>query len=182
MLRPVHHFLQTAIVGMVGAMLICATSPSAERPAATHPIHTTVTEIVYNAKSQALHITLKAFTDDFEAAIRKNGAPVLYLGDEKEVADANDHIRRYLGTHLAIALNGKPQPLIFIGKEAKPDVTWCYIEIPYKKTIHTVGITNRLHTDLYTDQQNLLHCTLYGKRQSEIFSASTISASMTWAK
>lgn len=178
MLRPQHYFLQAAIAAYL--LLFPCSQNAAFSSHKAHPIHTTNTEITYSVKSQAFEITIKAFTDDFENAIRKDGAPALYLGDEKELANANEYIAKYLATHLAIAINGKPQPIRLLGKEAKADVTWCYLTLPWSKSVQRMTFTNRLHTDLYTDQNNILHCTLYGKRQSQLFSSDNITASMDW--
>lgn len=150
-----------------------------------HPIHVTLTNVDYNAKTHSLEISCKIFMDDFEAIVNRINNVTLRLGTEKEHKDANTYIFSYLKQHLKMSVNGKVlNGIQFLGKELEVEAVWMYIEIPLTGTINgtvqSIHISNTLLLDLYDDQSNLMNLQILGKRRSALFRKGKENSTITF--
>ena len=90
------------------------------------------------------------------------------LATANEAANADDYIEKYLRTKLELRINGKTAAFEYIGKKYEDDLIICYIEVP--KVVlsdHTsIEIQNELLTDLFDEQQNVVHFNINGRKKS----------------
>lgn len=131
-----------------------------------HPLHVSVTEIAFDTKEKELEITLRVFTDDLELAIRdaKKNENLDLLKPANTTIDKL--VWEYLEPRFKVSVEGKPQPVKYLGHEKDEDVLVFYIQVQPVKNFQTLSITNSIITELYDDQANLVNVTLNDKTKS----------------
>ncbi len=146
--------VNTPLVGVGGAMPV------------HHPFHVSVVEINHNATDKSLEISCKLFTDDFEKVLEQNYKTKVDLTNPPNRAAMDTLVKKYIYSHVAIAVDGSVGKMKYIGFEHESEAVYGYVEIdniaPFKK----MDITDKLLHDLFNDQINLIHVTVNGKRQS----------------
>jgi hypothetical protein len=121
-----------------------------------HEFYVSLCRIDHNPETRALEITMKIFTDDLEYGI--TGSKDFYgLGTRKEPVGTDSLIFSYILENFEIVLDRKVAELIYIGKEVELDVTWIYIEIENVPELEEIEITNRMLTELFYDQVNIIN-------------------------
>jgi hypothetical protein len=132
-----------------------------------HPLYISVTEINYNATDKTLEVSCRLFTDDFENALGAIHHTKIDLTNPKDKDIANQQVYGYLKHNLRIVLDGKPVNLEFVGYEKERDATWSYLEATNITTAPSViEIQNSILYDAFSEQMNLMHVTVNGKRKS----------------
>jgi len=139
-----------------------------------HPIHLTLSEVVYDEKTKAMQVTHKIFMDDLEAHIEESlkakGKEVnLKLGTPHEHPEADRYLSEYLATHFKLLINGKTYKANFLGKEYEDVACWLYVEIPNVPKPKSIDLTDSFLMDLYDDQSNLVNFTFPQKKGSMRF-------------
>lgn len=131
----------------------------------SHPLHTTLTEITL-APDGGVQIVLRAFVDDFSAAIagHKGPAPV-------PVATPSDSATaRYLaGTVGLVDAAGRRAPLVVAGIRRTGDLVWVTLRAPTLRSVAGARLTNRVLFDRYDDQVNIVQTSIAGRRQTLLF-------------
>lgn len=131
-----------------------------------HEYYVSVTQVEYSKESQSLQIINQIFINDFETLLRKRYDENITLDTEQESEVIETYMKRYLEDKLKISVNGSPVNFKFIGKEYKEDITYCYLEIENVSDIQSIGVTNQILFDVFSDQQNILRMKLLGKNKS----------------
>lgn len=132
-----------------------------------HPFYVSVTQIDHNAKTGELQISIRTFTTDLEAALRKNypAAKIDLLSTTAQQKTADDAmIQRYETSHLKVIVDGKPYALRFVGREIIEENTWAYFEIESIKSFKKLHISNKLLYD-WQPQQSNMHVVKYGGQE-----------------
>ena len=136
--------------------------------ASAHKFYVSVTNMVYSEDDDAFQITSRIFIDDMDDLLEERYGIQSKLGtpDESKVADA--YIEKYFRTKFVVELNGKPVPYTFLGKKYDNDVVICYIEIPKVNfpQLKSVAVQNEILTDLFDEQQNVVHLKWKGHKKS----------------
>lgn len=137
----------------------------------THDFHTSLAEVNYNPKTQALEITVRVFTDDLERALTEfNNGKSVKISSSSNANDALIH--GYLKKHFAfITPDKKLLAYDFLGKEIELDATWLYIELPDAGNLGGHMIYNNIMLELFEDQTNLLNLIYPDKKKSFVFDA-----------
>ena len=133
-----------------------------------HKFYLSVTNVVYSEKDEALQITTRIFIDDLEAVLLERYDFKGQLATEKELTLAEDYIEKYIRAKLVLQLDGKAANFDFIGKKYEDDLIICYIEVPnVVLSNHTsIQIQNDILTDMYDEQQNVVHFKINGMKKS----------------
>ena len=139
-------------------LMILLTALSGIRQAGYHDFHISKCLVEYNEAERALQISLHLFIDDLEEALRRQGADKLFICTEKEADDAEGHIQRYLEQNFIIEANGAEIAFDFLGKEISDDLAavWCFLEITGIEKLKELKITNKLLTEVFDDQTNIV--------------------------
>jgi len=127
---------------------------------ATHTYHVSHAKIEYAAEQQEWQISIQLFIDDLEAALKNSGTSKLHLGMKREKDAADNYILTYLNQHLKLKdNNGETLPCQWLGKEITEDMAsfWIYLYVEDASPEHIFQIENRLFTEIYEDQQNVVH-------------------------
>lgn len=141
--------------------------------AKAHDFHVSLSTIDYNPQTRALEITAKIFTDDIERALTLLGAPNLRIGTPQESPETKEYLTRYLQNRIQIKVEGTEHPVQYVGKEAEADATWFYLEITDINPPKQLEITQKVLTELFDDQSNLVHVTIAGRTQTLLLSRQT---------
>ena len=133
-----------------------------------HKFYVSVTNVNYIDKDDSIQITTRIFIDDLEAVLLERYGVKTSLGTPQEGALANDYIEKYLNTKLLVRLNQETRVYDFLGKRYDNDVVICYLEIAKVNLpdFNNIEIQNEILTDLFEEQQNLVHLKIKGKKKS----------------
>lgn len=149
-----------------GGVIPGVNEPVTQAKQVYHPFYVSVAEINHNAAEKSLEITCRIFADDLEAALKKNYQSPVNLNSEKDKAKVDGWITDYIAKHLVIKADGKALKLQYIGFEKEKESAYCYFEVPQVTVPKKVEISNNILHDYTTDQINILHVSVGGKRQS----------------
>lgn len=142
-----------------------------------HPIHVSVTDMVFDEKERELEITMRIFTDDLELSIRNARKEAdLDLLNPGKGRTTEALVKDYVMQRFSVALDGKNHPLRFLGIEVETDAVVCYIQAPDVKRWRSLEVTNSVITETYDDQSNLVHLTVHGKVRSYRLTRSQVTA------
>ena len=133
-----------------------------------HKFYVSVTNVNYSEKDQALQITSRVFIDDLDRLLMARYDLEAKLASEEENKMANAYIEKYLRSKFVVSVNGSPVEYDFIGKKYDADVVVLYLEVPkvdLNKT-ESVQIENEILTDLFDDQQNVVHIKIKDTKKS----------------
>jgi hypothetical protein len=131
-----------------------------------HPFYIAVTEINLGEADKTLEVTCKMFADDLEQIIEKNNRIQLDISADKDKAIFDKNIPAYVKTHLSLSIDGKAGNLSYIGFEKEKESAYCYFQVENISSLKDLDINNNLLHDLTSDQINIIHVTVNGKRLS----------------
>jgi hypothetical protein len=132
-----------------------------------HQFHISKTDVTYKPTEKTLQITMHIFIDDLEKSLEKQGVTKIYIGTEKEKQEANSLIIKYLQSNFSIKLNNKALAYDFLGKETSNDkqAIWVYLEAKNVKDVKQIFVENKIITETYSDQKNIVQINVPSKKQ-----------------
>lgn len=131
-----------------------------------HPFYVSVTEISHNRQSQSLEITCKIFADDLEDILKKNYKTTVNLTAAAQQEQNDRLVNDYFTRHLALAADGRPVKLSFVGFEKDSESAYCYFEVPGIASLKKLDVSISILQDLTPEQINIMHVTVNGNRKS----------------
>jgi hypothetical protein len=146
-----------------------------------HPMHVSVTEIDFDEKDKELEITSRIFIDDLEKTLQNQlKQPELDLLNPKNGLTIDQMASQYLGQHIRVSLDGKPQKTEYLGHERDGEALIFYIIVSKVKKWKTIQIFNDVITATFEDQSNLVHVTVHEKVKSLRLTRDTPSDKLTF--
>jgi hypothetical protein len=145
-----------------------------------HKFYVGVFQIDYFKEKKAVQITVRLFIDDLEKALYKKHNKHIYITTKDEIAEANTLIANYLSEKLKIKINNKSQSLQFLTKEQEDNIVICYLKIPFKDNIKDLEITNTVLSDIFKEQQNLVHLNLNSNKKTLLFTNTETSQKLKY--
>ncbi|WP_422083889.1 DUF6702 family protein [Ulvibacterium sp.] len=145
-----------------------------------HKFYVSVTNVGYSEKEDALQITCRIFIDDLENVLEERYDFKAYLATHEESESADSLIERYLRSKFTIQIDGSDMAYDFFGKKYDHDVVICYIEVPKidLKNKTSIRIRNEVLTDLFEEQQNIVHFRIQGKKKSFVLTKSDTNGTL----
>ena len=135
------------------------------RRAESHPLHTTLAEVT-TAPDGGLQIVLRAFVDDFAAAV-SGRAP---LPAASTATPADSATQRYLGRTLLLSdAAGRRLALVVAGVRRNGDLVWVTLRASSVRTTAGVRLTNQVLFERFDDQVNIVQTSIAGRRQTVLF-------------
>lgn len=133
-----------------------------------HKFYVSVTNVNYSEKDDALQITSRIFIDDLEAVLKERYDLDANLATENESKMADMYLEKYLRAKFIIEINGANRTYEIIGRKYDADVCIFYIEVVELNLaeVKTIQIENEMLTDLFDEQQNVVHFKINGNRKS----------------
>ncbi len=132
-----------------------------------HPFFVSVIDLAYNEKGQSLEISIKIFTDDFEAALRQkfpNTKPDLMRVQQGALEDSL--INRYIQQKLMLTINGQRKSMQYVGYEKQEESIWTYLEIPNISAVQSLEVTTTLLHEYKKEQINIIHAKVGNEKKS----------------
>jgi hypothetical protein len=133
-----------------------------------HKFYVSVTKVDYVKEKKSLQIITKIFIDDLEDALQQRYDASISLGTKKETKANDKDVEKYILSKLKINVNGKPVKLVYIGKEYDTDMLVAYIEVINIPELNSIEIENRVLTEIFAEQQNIIHLKTPASRKSLI--------------
>jgi hypothetical protein len=90
----------------------------------------------------------------------------LDINNEKERAAFDRLIPDYISKRLVLVADGKPLKLSYVGYEKEKESVFCYFEVAGLPSVKALQASNSLLHDFKTEQINIMHISVNGKRQS----------------
>ncbi len=131
-----------------------------------HKYYLSVTDIGYNKEEASLQIITRLFYDDLEDVLRERYDEGLTVDATSDQEELDMYIKKYLKRKIKIAVNGEEKTLSYLGKEYEDDYVVCYIEITDVPSIQTLELENTLLMDAFTEQKNMVHTDVLGRKKS----------------
>lgn len=131
-----------------------------------HPFYLGVVDLKYNAKEKALQGSVKLFTNDFEAALKKISKQSIDLIHPTDRNATQKLVEAYLKDHLSITINGSPKTIHLLGFEQEQEATWMYIEIRDCPEPKKIVFDNTLLYEHLKEQSNIMHLEVKGQEKS----------------
>lgn len=133
-----------------------------------HKFYISVTNIAYSEKDDALQITTRIFLEDINVVLKQRYGIESNLGNDQESQQDKDYLEKYLRTKFLVEIDAKQVTYDFIGKKYDTDMLICYLEVPKINLpkIKSIAIQNKVLTDIYDEQQNVVHFRINGKKKS----------------
>lgn len=131
-----------------------------------HPFYVSVIEIDQNTKEKSLEVSVRIFTEDFEAALKKYGNTKLDLLHPTDKAATDKLVNTYLLNKLHIKVDGKAVTMQYIGYERRLESIWVYLEIDNITALKKVDINCNLLYDFEEKQTNIFHVKANGTEKS----------------
>ncbi len=134
--------------------------------AVLHPFFVSVIEMNHNAKEKSVEVSIRIFTDDLEATLKKvNNSKVDLLNPNNKVN--NDKlIVEYIRQKMAIKIDTKLVVLEYVGYEIKKESVWLYFEIDNIASIKKINVNCNLLYDFEKKQINIFNVKANGKEES----------------
>jgi Domain of unknown function (DUF6702) len=120
-----------------------------------HPLHVTLTNIEFLQEENKYEVTIKIFSDDFEAVIEKSSGVKTNMGKDNEIDNIEIHILEYINERFSIIFDDKKVDFEYISKRNNFEATWVTLKFANKNG-DILKIRNELLTELYDDQKNLV--------------------------
>ncbi len=139
---------------------------------AAHKFYVSVTNVGYSEKDDAIQITTRIFIDDLEKALHERYEINPKMATKDELSSIDTYIEKYLKSKFLVYLNDEQKAITFIGKKYDNDIIVCYLEVPNAnfKGLKNIAITNEVLTDIFEDQQNVVHFKLNNQKKSFVLS------------
>jgi hypothetical protein len=146
------------------ALLVVPAVLAAPRPADAHPLHTTMTELSYDPSARVLTATLRVFADDFSAAVMgaRAGGPVVIPPDSAML--------RYVTGRFSVTGRGTGRVVMrWCGVRKEGVVLFICLRGGAPGSLAGATMTNGLLTEVFSDQVNIVHASVDGRRRTLLF-------------
>lgn len=131
----------------------------------SHPLHTSLAEVRYDAGGSAVEISLRVFAEDFADAVRTSQrlAQATAVGEAATMA----YVAR---TFVLMSGDGKRVPLAWCGVRREGDLSWICLR-GRSSGAKDLRLTNRVLVERFDDQVNIVQVEVDGRRTSYLFTA-----------
>ena len=129
-----------------------------------HPLYVSVTNMDIDAKKGSITLQLRIFTDDLETVLHSKYDVDGWIGTPGEHRDSRRLLNEYVNERFSITVNnGEKLNLLTDSITVIEDATWFYLKGTAQKSIKRIEIDNRVLTDFFSSQNNLVIICAGGK-------------------
>ncbi|MDR1667327.1 MAG: hypothetical protein LBS03_06520 [Bacteroidales bacterium] len=122
-----------------------------------HPVYVSVANMDIDASGEGIALSLKVFADDMETVLHNKYNIDGWIGAPQEHRDSRRLIGEYLSERLVIEANRKERVLMHIDSMSiHEEALWIYMKGKSGETIRHLTIENRVLTDFFRQQTNLV--------------------------
>lgn len=139
--------------------------------AAAHPLHTSLTQVTYDAGTREVKMAIRVFADDFGEAVLGEGRALPREGE----GFPSGAVMQYLAAKLSLTTGeGQELPVRWIGTRRKGAVIWLFIRAPAPEGLEGLRIRNRILFEHFDDQVNLVQVFRGGHRATLLFTQNDV--------
>jgi len=131
-----------------------------------HKFYVAIYQINHEPKKKMIQVTARLFVDDVNDALEKKFGKKTFLAEQKETAEDEILLKKYLSEKFQLKVNGEKKTLIFHSKDLENNVLICYMSFKDVSKIKTLEVENTILTELYEEQQNIIQTNFNGEKQS----------------
>jgi uncharacterized protein DUF6702 len=152
---------RAAVIGVLLLAAIGIMAPSAY----SHPLHTTLTELTV-ASDGSVQIVIRAFVDDFSAALTRRAA----LSGGPIATPPDSAAARYIGESVILTDGAGRRVALALAKVRRTgDLLWITLRAPALAPVAGARLTNRLLFERWDDQVNIVQSSVGARRQTLLF-------------
>jgi hypothetical protein len=133
-----------------------------------HKFYVSITKVEFAPEEQSLQIISKIFVEDLEEVLTEREGRDISLEPETETKESLKVFEYYLLNKLTIWVDGKEVPMKFIGHKYEDDVIKAFIEVENISEVYKIQVENKMLTELFEEQQNIIHVKKNEKRKTLI--------------
>ena len=122
-----------------------------------HPLYVSVTNMDIDAQERSIVFTIKIFTEDLETILHNKYNTNGWIGTPAEHRDGRRRLEEYVNERFSIVVNnGEKIGLVTDSMTIVEDSMWFHMKGIAQQTIRRMEIDNRLLTDFFEKQNNLV--------------------------
>ena len=145
-----------------------------------HKYYLSLTQINYKQEAKSIQIIINVFMDDIELALNKNYNIDLQLTTDNELKDNDVYFKKYLLNKLNFKVNATQKNFNYIGKEFDGDLVYFYLEITDIEKVNSIEVSNKILTDHFSKQQNLIKSKIGKKHKSVLLTKDKSSSILNY--
>ena len=134
--------------------------------ATIHPYYVSTLDIDYRPDREALQITMRVFTDDWQLMLNTHYDKSLRLDPDTDEEQMVIHSTDYLLQYLELNLNDTYVNPSVLGREYHDDQLVLYLEVTGVVELQTLAVSNRILFAELEGQQNIVRIKTPSKRKS----------------
>ena len=134
--------------------------------ATIHPYYVSTLDIDYRPEREALQITMRVFTDDWQLMLNTHYDKSLRLDPDTDEEQMVIHSTDYLLQYLELNLNDTYVNPSVLGREYHDDQLVLYLEVMGVVELQTLAVSNRILFAELEGQQNIVRIKTPSKRKS----------------
>lgn len=152
------------LAGLAASLAIALTPASSW----SHPLHTTLADVSIDTDGSC-RVTLRAFADDFTAAVARHAGkprPADFVVAERDVAT-------YVSSTIVIrGRDGRIVPLVWAGARRTGDLIWITVRASSVRSLAGIRFVYSTLFEAFPDEVNILQANDNGRRHTVLFTAS----------
>jgi hypothetical protein len=122
-----------------------------------HPLYVSVTNMDIDTHNGRIALSIRIFTEDLETVLHNKYNVDGWLGTDSEHRDGRRLLGEYVNERFSVAINGGEKlNLTTDSITVEEDAMWFYMRGSAGRTVTRVEIDNRLLTDFFSKQNNLV--------------------------
>ncbi|WP_291119426.1 DUF6702 family protein [Flavobacterium sp. UBA6135] len=149
-------------------VLICVSLTAAS----IHKFYVSINQINFVSEKKELQITSRFFIDDVNNALEKKHKSIFYLADKRETPEMTKAFEAYYFENFSIKVNNKSAKLQIVNREIEDDVIILYSVSKNISKISSIEVKNTMLFDFISEQQNIIHSSVLGKKRSALLTVS----------
>ena len=134
--------------------------------ATIHPYYVSTLNIDYRPNREALQITMRVFTDDWQLMLNTHYDKNLRLDPDTDEEQMMIYSTDYLLQYLELNLNDTDVTPSILGREYQDDLLVLYLEVMGVAELQTLEVSNRILFAELEGQQNIVRIKTPTKRKS----------------
>jgi len=124
-----------------------------------HPMYFSVTNMDVDAQKGVIVLSIRIFTDDLETILHNKYNVDGWIGTPNEHRDSRRLLMEYLNERFSITVNHVDKMALVTDSLVVDDeesVMWFYLKGVAQQPIRKIEVDNRLLTDFFSSQNNML--------------------------
>ena len=150
----------------IGLSIWCGVISLGAARADSHPLHTTLVQMTYDANGHVLEGSIRVFAADFAAAVAKHAGAT--APNDDRVTDAAAFV--YVSSTFRLSdASGRAVPLAWCGSRRANDLLWLCVRAANAAAPTTIKLSDQMLCELFDDQINIVQSVAGDKHASMLF-------------